>query len=103
MTDAELAEMERLWKGRKPAAEMARRLGYSKSTILAQAMSDRYRFPRRRAEPSDELTREIWVKRIRDGMFTAKEVSEILGVHPVTINRWLREANGGRQGRSKAL
>ena len=96
MTDAELAEMERLWKGRKPVAEIARRMGYFKSTILAKAMSDRHRFPRRRAEPSDERTREIWVKRIRDGMFTAKQVSEILGVHPVTINRWLREAKGGR-------
>lgn len=96
MTDTELAEMERLWKGRKPAAEIARRLGYAKSTILMNAVQDRERFPRRRAEPADERTRQKWVTQIRSGRVTIMEASERLGMHPETIRRWLRESNGGR-------
>lgn len=90
MTPKELNEMERLWRGRIPVKEIARRLGFSRSHILYIASSNRDRFPYRRVQTPESI-RETWVLRIRAGRATVEDACVATGVNPVTVRKWLRE------------
>lgn len=90
MSPDELAEMERLWRGRIPVKEIARRLGFSHSHVLCVAARDRDRFPYRRVQTPDEI-RELWVLRIRAGRATVNDACIATGANPVTVRKWLRE------------
>ena len=90
MSPDELDEMERLWRGRIPAKEIARRLGFSRSHVLVVASKDRKGFPYRRIQTPDEI-RRAWVLRIRAGRATVEDACVATGAHPVTVHKWLRE------------
>lgn len=90
MTDAELAEMERLWKRGVTTAKIAEKLHYTQSNVLVTAFRYRGRFPKRQGMKHDQDTRELWVARIRAGRYTIEQAADRLDVHPETIKRWLR-------------
>ena len=90
MTSDELNEMERLWRGRTPATDIARILGYSYVHVLMVASKDRDRFPYRKVQTPDAIRRS-WAVRVREGHATVEEACIATGAHPETVKKWLRE------------
>lgn len=89
MTDDELATLKELYSGSMPLAEIARRMGYSKSTIQCFIAEHRDMFPYR-SKRVPPRTRELWVARIKAGRVTQRQAAKALGVSPVTIARWVK-------------
>jgi hypothetical protein len=97
MTERELAEIERLWKGRKSERYIAGRLGVSWGVIHNIIFKNRDRFPKRRVStPRDE--RERWTELLMSGEVTPEYVSEQTGVHIATSKKWLRIARRAAEG-----
>ena len=89
MTDDELATLKELYASSMPLSEIARRMGYSKSTIQRFITEHRDMFPHRKKRVPPR-TRELWVERIKAGRVTQRQAAKALGVSPVTIARWVK-------------
>lgn len=89
MTDDELATLKELYAGSMPLAEIARRMGYSKSAIQYVISEHRDMFPHRKKRVPPRV-QEMWVARIKAGRVTQRQAAKALGVSPVTISRWVK-------------
>lgn len=94
MTDDELATLKELYAGSMPLSEIARHMGYSKSTIQYVIAGDRDMFPHRKKRIPPRV-RDMWVARIKAGRVTQRQAAKALGVSPVTVSRWVRGRNDG--------
>jgi len=95
MTDAELDLLERMWSDGVSLKRIVNELGYSKARVNQVIASDRSRFPYRRMQTPVGL-RDMWVDRLMSGTATRDDVADALGVHPATVSRWVRRADGDR-------
>ena len=89
MTDDELATLKELYASSMPLSEIARRMGYSKSTIQCFITEHRDMFPHRKKRVPPRV-QEMWVARIKAGRVTQRQAAKALGVSPVTIARWVK-------------
>lgn len=89
MTDDEFATLKELYAGSMPLEEIARRMGYSKSTIQYFIAEHRDMFPHRKKRIPPRV-RDMWVARIKAGRVTQLQAAKALGVSPVTVSRWVR-------------
>ena len=95
MTEQELREMERMWRGSMPIKQIARRMGYSVDTIRVNTGRHRERFPKRHKDFT-QGERNMWADRVLSGELDAADVARRAEVAVSTIHRWARERRAAR-------
>lgn len=90
MTRDDELEFQQMWKDRVPIAEIARKLGYTKSYLLSHASNNRDKFPRR-VRTITKNKKELWICRIKAKRCTQSEAAKKLGVSQQTVKKWLEE------------
>lgn len=87
MTPDELDEMERLWAARVRVEDIADAIGYSTSTIVKAAASDRKRYPSRKGLTPVQMSE---VERLWRGRKPIGEIARLMGVPEYVVQNAVR-------------
>lgn len=87
MTPDELDQMERLWAARVRVEDIADAIGYSTSTIVKAAASDRKRYPRRKGLTPVQMSE---VERLWRRRKPIEEIARLTGVPGYVVQNAVR-------------